>query len=549
MAFRDFFPFFAHHPELIYADSAATSHKPDTVIEAIQQFLREDYATVHRSAYSLATTATQNYEAARIQIANLIGCDDARSIVYTKGATEALNLVSAGLHDSDMLEGDEILICASEHHANLVPWQRLAAYKNMTLRIMPMLENARLDVEASVAMITAKTAIVAIAHVSNALGNVHPIKRFIDKAKSYKALTIIDGTQAVPHMSVDVSALDCDFYVFSGHKMFGPTGIGVLFGKYALLDELQAYQLGGEMVQKVSYTSATFQSPPLKFEAGTPNISGVIGLAAAAKFIVENRLSIEHHEKALATKLFSTLSGIPELNLLGDFADNKSRLPIASFTCSGLHANDLAVLLNQHNVALRHGHHCAMPLMQLLEIEGTLRVSLAAYNTEYEISRLGEILKRCIHTLKTPYESEPIAEHRVENELSDLPLASQILASHSWDSMFRQIMLAGKTLSPLIPAQRTEENYVGGCEADVWLAIISQSPQTGHFYAAYSPSKIVRGLLAILLEKANSLVTKQEQQAFDYNTYLDEIGLTHYLSESRTSGLNAVINKIQSIRE
>lgn len=543
MKFRDQFPFFANQTKLIYADSAATSHKPQSVINAITQFLSVEYATVNRSGYDLATAATHKFEQARSRVAELINCADKRSIVFTKGATEALNLVASGVARCDWLTGSEILICGSEHHANLLPWQRVAAQCDFKLRVMPMTSSGCLNVDAALNMITERTAIIAIAQVSNALGNLYPIAKFIQKAKQNKALSIIDGTQAVPHIDVDIDKLGCDFYAFSGHKMFAPTGTGVLYGRYSLLEKLPAYQLGGEMVKSTDYDSAIFQKPPVKFEAGTPNILGIIGLGEAANFVLTHKAYILRQEAHLAKMLYAALIAIDDIALLGDFAHGQSQIPIASFTVRNIHINDLAVLLDQRKIAVRHGQHCTMPLMQTLGIDGTLRISMAAYNTEDEVNRLVAVLKDCINHLKRLDQVIPANLVEPYPSVQPLPLAKKVMACHSWDTTLRQIMLAGKSLQQMAPEHRLDRYYVGGCEADVWLFSEPLDGSKAMSFSAYSPSKIVRGLLAILLERANSLPIN-DQNSFDYQGYLADIGLLRFLSDSRRSGITAVIEQI-----
>ena len=287
--FRQFFPFFIHDSSQrsVYLDSAATSQKLQSVIDITQQYYAERTANVHRSSHGLAASVTEQFEQSRESIQKFIGAKSRKEIVWTKGATESINLVASGLAKGYFKAGDSILISALEHHANIVPWQQIAETLNLHLEIMPVAANGVLKLEDSLQLITSNTAMVAIGHVSNALGNINPIKAIIAKAKEVGALTLIDGTQAVSHLAVNVQHLDCDFYVFSGHKMFGPTGIGVLYGKYHLLEQLPPYQLGGEMIKQVSFTQTTFQPPPLKFEAGTPNIAGVLGIAVASEFIEE----------------------------------------------------------------------------------------------------------------------------------------------------------------------------------------------------------------------------------------------------------------------
>ena len=398
MKFRDQFPFFANQTNLIYADSAATSHKPLSVINAITQFLSVEYATVHRSGYDLATAATQKFEQARSRVAELINCADKRSIVFTKGATEALNLVASGVARCDWLIGSEILICGSEHHANLLPWQRVAAQRDFNLRVMPMTNSGCLDVDAALDMITERTAIIAIAQVSNALGNLYPIAKFIQKAKQNKALSIIDGTQAVPHIDVDIDKLGCDFYAFSGHKMFAPTGTGVLYGRYSLLEKLPAYQLGGEMVKSTDYNSAVFQKPPVKFEAGTPNIAQVIGLGSAIDYIDDIGLkNIQIHEDGLLKYCIEELSKIDDMILYGNPSDRGAVIP---FNIKGVHSHDLSKFLDTDKICIRAGHHCAQPIMNVLEISASARASFYLYNDANDVDGLVKSIKKTAKILK-----------------------------------------------------------------------------------------------------------------------------------------------------
>ena len=509
-------------------------------------FAATENATVHRTAYKLGVAATQQFEDARTFISQWIGSASSKQIVFTKGATEALNLIAHGLVTTDCLNGSEILICATEHHANLLPWQRFAAARNMTIRVMPVDKGGRLEVDQALGMINANTALIAMAHVSNALGNCYPIETFITKAKQHDCLSVIDGTQAVAHMPVDVESLGCDFYVFSGHKMFGPNGVGVLYGRFALLDVMQAYQVGGEMVKHADFHNATFMPPPIKFEAGTPNVPGVIALGRAATYIQQHQTSFIEHERQLAEQLFGSLSKIHGLKMYGDFAVGKSTLPIVSLNVAGIHHHDLALMLDAHGVAVRSGHHCAMPLMHHLGLDGTLRISLSVYNTLADIEVLVSAILACIEQAKQHPETTPKANVVAHNEASSesLPLAAAIQAAKGWDNVYRQLMLAGKHMPVLDEAQRTAENQVEGCEAAVWLGAMATDTQSRQFIA-YSPSKIVRGLLAVILEKANSL-EKTQQSQFDYLDYLHNIGLHRFLSESRQNGTRAVVERVKS---
>ena len=399
--FRSHFSFFDKVNELscVYLDSAATSQKLQSVIDITNQYYLERAVNVHRSSHQLAMNVTEQFEDARKTIQHFIGAKNYREIVWTKGATESINLVASGLGNSVFKPGDAILVSALEHHANFVPWQHIAQHYGLQLEIMPIDDNGVLKLDEALQMINNSTALVVVGHVSNALGNINPIETIIAKAKEFGALTLIDGSQAVSHLKIDVQELDCDFYVFSGHKMYGPTGIGVLYGKYHHLEKLPPYQLGGEMVNTVSRTSTTFQPPPLKFEAGTPNIVGVLGIAVASDFIQIHQRALFEYENQLYLALLDVLKAIPQIKLWGD---NQVSISVQSFTIVGVDHFDLAVLLDKRNIAVRVGHHCAMPLMETLGIDGTIRVSLAAYNTLEDVEAFGVALTQSIDLLTEP---------------------------------------------------------------------------------------------------------------------------------------------------
>lgn len=540
---RDYFPIFsqAQNKNWVYFDTAATSQKLKTVIDITQGYYQERAVNVHRSSHQVAASVTADFEAARIKVQRFIGAKCQNEIVWTKGATESINLVASGLAQSQFNAGDEIVISALEHHANIVPWQQLAQKLQLQLKVMPVDKSGVLQLPEALAQISKKTALVAVGHVSNALGNINPIAAIIEKAKSCGALTLIDGTQAVSHLAVDVQQLDCDFYVFSGHKMFGPTGIGVLYGKFALLEQLPPYQLGGEMIKKVSFSQTTFQPPPLKFEAGTPNIAGVLALSAAVDFIQQHRRSIQKVELELYQQLYIALQAIPEITLWGE---KQNSISVQSFTIKNVNQYDLAVLLDKCHVAIRVGHHCAMPLMETLGIEGTVRVSIGPYNTIQEIQLLVAALTASIAALKAPDKTQEVSVDKaaaVSAEPHSLPLASSIKQAKSWDQTYRLLMLAGKELVRLENQHKTPDTEVQGCESQVWVSCEFDSNQL--MLSGDSPSKIVRGLLAVLFE---ILATKTPQQVlnFDLAAYLEQLSLGRHLSQSRGNGLTAVVNKI-----
>ncbi|WP_323938767.1 aminotransferase class V-fold PLP-dependent enzyme [Aeromonas hydrophila] len=373
------------HP-LIYLDSAATTQKPQVVLDAIAHYYSADNANVHRAAHALSGRATRAFEAARETVARFINAPHSREVIWTRGTTEAINLVPQSWGMSELKAGDEIVLSTLEHHANIVPWQLIAQRTGAVIRVIPLDERGDLDLAAYHAMLGPHTRLVSVAHVSNALGTVNPVKEIVAAAKAVGALTLIDGAQAVAHLEVDVQAIGCDFYTFSGHKLYGPTGIGVLWGSTELLDRMPPWQAGGEMIDRVSFAGTTFNTLPFKFEAGTPHIAGAIGLAAAIDFVMEqDREALASYEAALTDHLVAGLQQVPGLRLVGE---PRRRAGAVSFLLEDIHPQDAATLLDMQGIALRVGHHCAMPLMESLGIGGTLRASLACYNNRDDVDAL-----------------------------------------------------------------------------------------------------------------------------------------------------------------
>lgn len=531
---RQYFPAFSNplNNDWVYLDSGATTQKLKTVIDITEQYYQRS-VNVHRSSYQEAADTTQKFEESRRVIQRFINAKDHKEIVWTKGATESINLLATCIQKSFLKAGQDIVISALEHHANIVPWQLVAAQLGLNLKVMPVDNNGVLKLKESLTLIDANTALVTIGHVSNALGNINPIESIIEQAKQVGALTVVDGTQAVSHITVDVQKLGCDFYVFSGHKMFGPTGIGVLYGKLGLLEQMPPYQTGGEMIKKVSFQKTSFQAPPLKFEAGTPNVAGVLGLGLAANFIEDNRIRLQQQESQLELYLQQALASIPEVKVWGDV---KNKISTSSFTVEGVTHYDLASYLNSKNIAIRVGHHCAMPLMETLGIVGTLRVSISCYNTEEDLSKFVSALKDGIRLF-----TQPNSENKDNVNLVTGELAQMITEAKSWDEKYRHIMLAGKDLPRLTEQHKNADSEVAGCESQVWLkcwVVDSILVIQGD-----SPSKIVRGLLAIIFEALKGK-TPVNVLAFDLDTYLTSIGLARYLSDSRANGVKAVVDKI-----
>jgi cysteine desulfurase / selenocysteine lyase len=373
---------------LVYLDNAATSQKPTQVIETISRYYNEYNANIHRGVHSLSEEATSAYEAAREKCHSFINTASDKEIIFVKGTTEAINLVANTYGRANIKAGDEIIVSWMEHHSNIVPWQMLCEQNGAVLKVIPINDAGELIMDEYKKLLSSKTKLVAVGHISNALGSINPIKEIIDLAHQHDAVVVIDGAQAAPHTSIDVQALDCDFYAFSSHKLFGPTGIGVLYGKQALLEAMPPYQGGGDMIKMVTFEKTMYNELPHKFEAGTPNIAGVIGLGAAIDYVSEIGLdaiaSYEHELLEYATEAALTIDG---LRLIGT-ARNKTS--ILSFVMDKVHPHDLGTILDHDGIAIRTGHHCAMPVMDRFEIPATARASFAFYNTKHEIDVLIE---------------------------------------------------------------------------------------------------------------------------------------------------------------
>ncbi len=374
------------HP-LVYLDNAATTQKPQVVLDALNHYYRDTNANVHRASHALSGQATRAFEQARIKLQRFINAPAPEQLIWTRGTTEAINLVAYSFGMHRLKADDEILISTLEHHANIVPWQQVAAATGARIRVIPLMPTGDLDMQAAAQLINSRTRLLAIGQVSNALGVVNPVKQLIALARTVGAVTLVDGAQAMGHLPVDVQELDCDFYAFSGHKMYGPTGIGGLYGKRELLEQMPPWQTGGEMVSHVSFEQTRFNRLPFKFEAGTPNIAGAIALGAAVDYLSGlNRTILAQHEHSLLDTLVTGLEAMPGVRIIGR---PYVRVGAVSFVVEEVHPQDLATLLDMQGIALRTGHHCAMPLMQALGLEqGTIRASVAFYNTHEEIAAL-----------------------------------------------------------------------------------------------------------------------------------------------------------------
>ena len=383
---------------LVYLDNAATTQKPRAVIDRIARYYAEENSNVHRGVHYLSEVATAAYEGARTTVKNFVNARSEKEIVFTRGTTEGINLVAYSYGRKHVSEGDEVVISAIEHHSNIVPWQMLCEEKRAALKIIPVNEAGEVDVDAYGKLLNERTRIVAIGHASNALGTINPIAKMIAMAHAAGAVVVIDGAQGVPHLPIDVQALDCDFYAFSGHKVYGPTGIGALYGKERILDAMPPFMGGGDMILSVSFEKTTYNALPYKFEAGTPNIEGVVGLAAALDYVdslgIDNIAAHEHDLLVYATE---SLQALPGLRIIGTARQKAS---VISFTLEGVHPHDIGTILDREGIAVRTGHHCAQPLMMRFNVPATGRASFGLYNTRDEVDALVSGLHKVIDVFR-----------------------------------------------------------------------------------------------------------------------------------------------------
>ena len=383
---------------LIYLDNAATNQKPQRVIDALLKYYERDNANIHRGIHTLAERATKAYEETRHAMQQFIRAKHPEEIIFTRGVTESINLVASSYGRAFLKEGDEVIISGLEHHSNIVPWQMICEEKNAILKVIPVTGIGEIDLDAYRKLVSSKTKIIAVNHASNSLGTINPVKEIIDLAHQYGAVVLIDGAQASAHLTIDVQDLDCDFYCISSHKMYGPTGTGILYGKKELLEKMPPYMGGGEMIKEVTFAKTTYNELPYKFEAGTPNIADVIALNEAIQFINElGKESMAAHEAELLGYTVKKLSVIPSVRLVGTA---KEKVSVQSFVVEGIHHFDIGQMLDARGIAVRTGHHCTQPLMERFGIEGTVRASFSVYNTKAEVDQLADGIERIVKFLK-----------------------------------------------------------------------------------------------------------------------------------------------------
>ena len=533
-----------HNHRLIYLDNAATTQKPASVISALQEYYEYGNANVHRAAHFLSAKATHAFEEARETVRHFLHAAHTEEIIWTQGTTEAINLVANSWGRSQLKPGDEILVSYLEHHANIVCWQMLAESTGAVLKVIEIDENGDLDFEDFLQKLTSKTKLLSITHTSNAIGTVTPVENMIAAAKNAGAIILVDGAQAVAHQKIDVQKLGCDFYVFSGHKLYGPTGIGVLYGKRELLNQMPPWQTGGEMIERVSFSGTTFNSLPFKFEAGTPHIAGAIGLAKAIEFLQQFDIKhIQDHENQL---LKLAENGLKKINGIRIIGQAKQKAPVVSFISEHLHSQDIGMLLDQQGIAVRTGHHCAMPLMEKLNLSGTVRASFSLYNTAEDVQQFIKALEQ-LHSDNLPETAES-----QESEVPDIytlpfthtEIQQTLELLKNWQDKYRQIMLLGKKLPGLPNHLKTEDVQIRGCESTVWLHHHYDDETMELHFAADSDARIIRGLIALVLVAMSGKRAEEIEQT-DLDDWFRELDLYNHLSPSRGNGLKAIIEEIK----
>jgi cysteine desulfurase/selenocysteine lyase len=541
-----------HGKPLVYFDNAATTQKPQMVIDALRRYYESENANVHRGVHALSQEATAAYELARQKVAHFINAEQARQIIFTRGTTEGINLVAATHGRKFLKAGDEIVLSAMEHHSNIVPWQMLAEEIGATIRVIPMNDRGELMIEEFDRLLSDRTKIVSIVHLSNSLGTVNPIRQIIAKSHARGAVVVVDGAQWVAHAPLDVRELDADFYAFSGHKLYGPTGIGVLYGKAKLLEEMPPYQGGGDMIDSVTFEKTTYAVPPHKFEAGTPHVAGAIGLGVAIDFVNSIGLpNIARYEQELLQYGTRLLSEIPRVRIIGTA---REKAGVISFVVEDppMAALDVGMWLDAEGIAVRTGHHCCQPVMDRLNIAATARASFAMYNTKEEIELLAASLRRM---------PRPQERARAVSDLEGLQYfpaaapspqaaAEELIETfdflQTWEQRYELLNDLGEELPPMPEELKTESNLVHGCQSIVHLFARKRpnTPDTIDFLAS-SNAIIVRGLVALLLRVFSGQSAKAIL-AFDDKAFIHRLGLDQNTTMFRRTGLEGMIKRIRS---
>lgn len=535
-----------HGIPLIYLDSAATTQKPQCVLDAMAAVYQHSNANVHRANHALGIKATAAFEAARCTAQRFINAQHSQEIIWTRGATEAINLVANSWGRTNLKTDDEILLTVMEHHANIVPWQLIAQSTGAVIRVVDINDDGSLNLPSFYQQLSARTKLVALSHASNTLGTINPIKPLIDAAHEVGAVVLVDGTQAIVHQPVDVQALSVDFYVFSGHKLYSPWGVGVLYGRRELLEAMPPWQGGGEMIKRVSFDKGTtFNELPFKFEAGTPNVAGAVGLSTGLTFLREiDSDALWQYEHQLRLALEKGLRTINGVRIIGEA---EQKLPVTSFTSEHFHHHDLSVMLDRFGIAVRAGHHCTMPLMQRLGLDGTVRASLALYNTDADVQEfvaaMAELHAQPLFAVDNNIHSEA-ADDVFAHYLLDLAaIEAKLSTANHWQERYRQIMLLGKALPDLPLDWKSDAAQLHGCETQVWLHHRFDGEQL--FFAGDADSRIMRGLMALLFAQFNGK-TPQAMVAIDVEPWFKSLDLYNHLSDSRGNGLRSIVKAIHA---
>jgi len=544
----------AHGHPLVYLDNGATTQKPQPVIDAITRYYESENANIHRGVYQLSQTATRLYEEARAKVAKFINAADDREIIFTRGTTEGINLVAQTWGRSFLKTGDEVIVSAMEHHSNIVPWQMICQATGAVLRVIPMNDAGELLMDEYAKLLGNKTKFVSVCHLSNSLGTINPVSKIIKQAHAVGAKALIDGAQWVAHYATDVRELDADFYVFSGHKLFGPTGIGVLYGKQALLNAMPPWQGGGDMIESVTFAKTTYAELPNKFEAGTPNIAGAVGLGAAIDFVKSLDFEAVHaHEQSLLEYATGQLQSVPGLRVIGTAAEKGSLIsfviehpPIGSY--------DIGVALDHQGIAVRTGHHCCQPVMDRLNISATARASFAMYNTRADVDALVKALRHLVagEVAKRPAPSPPKIHGQIDfpkpSAVSPEAGAAELIEFFDflpdWDARMHEVVGMGTHLPPMPDELKTEATRVHGCQSTVHLFGVRHGDRLD--FLADSDAHLVRGLIGIL-QRVYAGQKAKEILAFDVESFLRRVGLEEHLTMGRRNGLEGMIRKVREL--
>ncbi|MHB1422742.1 MAG: SufS family cysteine desulfurase [Gemmataceae bacterium] len=568
MRVREDFPILnreVHGQPLIYFDNAATTQKPQNVLDALLHYYSNDNANIHRAVHLLSERATRAYEEARRKVCRFLGAAEPREIIFVRGATEGINLVAQSWGRVNLRPGDEIILSAMEHHSNIVPWQMVCEQTGAVLRVVPIRDDGEFLLDEYEKLLSDRTRLVAVVHISNSLGTITPVHRIIELAHARGAVVLLDGAQSAPHLPIDVQVLDCDFFVMSGHKIYGPAGIGALYGKATLLERMPPYQGGGDMIKSVTFAKTTYADLPNKFEAGTPNIAGAIGFGAALDYIESlGREHIAAHEESLLRYATERMRALPGVRLIGT-APHKAA--VISFVVEEpfISSLDIGTKLDLEGIAVRTGHHCCQPVMDRFGIPGTTRISFALYNTTAEIDVFLDALRGLIADASARIKSAPSpraplpsgergggeGEPAYPRAAAESPQAAaaelieEFELFDDWVERYQYLIERGEEIPPLPEAFRTEANRVRGCQSTVYLWA-RKRPGTDDAieFLADSDADIVRGLIS-LLERLFSGQKARDIVSFDIEGFFARLGLDQHLTLGRRNGLAAMVQRIR----